>query len=174
MQPSTVGPGALPPVTELPEATRESQLRRWDIPHEYACDASEAGHPAYAEDWLASGGWSVFRVRDGVVATHRGVLHPDEYVDANVLTSLVEDAFGFSLDQVSAVYRQGRKSPEQLALRDRIDARILAVREAGGNMVELAKALGLGLRSHGESSRVVDGALARARAARGSRMGVAA
>lgn len=90
------------------------------------------------------------------MTAHRGVLHPDEYVDVPRLRALVEERLGFGIDELRTVYRQGRKSRRQLELRQRIDARLLELREAGGNMELLARVTGV-------DRKVVGRAIARAR-----------
>lgn len=110
---------------------------------------------------FAAGGWHTVEPgnpeRSGGLVAHRGVLHPDEYVDVNVLRAAVEDALGYSYADVSAVYaRGGRLSPEQRQLRDRIDSRLLALSRSGGTMKVLADALDL-------NEKTIDRALARAR-----------
>ena len=126
---------------------------------------NDSTEPSIQEDFLARGGWLAVHVKKPEAAgmtTHEGVLHPDEYVDASKLQALVEPLLGFTYDEVRSVLVQGRKSAEQLALRDRIDARLLEVYEAGGNMVELGRALGLKIQTdmHCDS---IKGALRRAR-----------
>lgn len=113
-----------------------------------------------ARDFLSTGGWSVVSTRRGGsgLTAHRGVLHPDEYVDVPRLRALVEPRLGFTLDELGSVYRQGRKSAAQLELRGRIDARLLELREAGGNMELLARVMGV-------DRKVVGRAMARARLA---------
>lgn len=91
----------------------------------------------------------------GMVA-HRGVLHPDEYVDSDVLLDAACEAVGFTYAEITAVYRQGLKTPELRQLRERIDSRMLALRRSGGNMTQLADALGI-------AQSAVDRALKRAR-----------
>lgn len=79
---------------------------------------------------------------DAGMTSHRGVLHSDEYVDADALRSAVEDALGFTYDDVRAVYRRGRLTPAQAELRARIDARLLELARGGANMDLLARLLG--------------------------------
>jgi hypothetical protein len=97
------------------------------------------------------------------------VLHPDEYVDRDALLGLVESELGFSLDDVRAVYRQGRLSDDQRELRGRIDARLLALSRSGANMLELARIFGFSVNAGngagGDSCRTLERAIARARAA---------
>lgn len=93
---------------------------------------------------------------DAGMVAHRGVLHPDEYVDSDVLLDAACEAVGFTHTEITTVYRQGLKSPEQRQLRERIDSRMLALRRAGGNMQQLADALGL-------NEKTLDRALKRAR-----------
>lgn len=88
-------------------------------------------------EWLAGGGWHVVRG-----TAHRGVLHPDEYVDTARLLASVERELGFTRAELREVYVQGRKSAAQLELRARIDARLLNVARAGGNVSALARATG--------------------------------
>jgi len=126
---------------------------------------NDSTEPSIQEDFLAQGGWLAIHVKKpeaGGMTTHEGVLHPDEYVDLARLQALVEPLLGFTYDEVHSVFKQGPKSAEQRVLRSRIDARILEVYEAGGNMVELGRALGLEVRTDAHC-RSIDNALARAR-----------
>ncbi len=114
-----------------------------------------------ARDYLAStNGWSVVSTGrgGGGMRAHRGVLHPDEYVDVPRLRALVEHHLGFTLDDLGTVYRQGPKSAAQLELRSRIDVRFLKLREAGGNLELLARVTTV-------DRKVIGRAMARARAA---------
>ncbi len=116
-------------------------------------------------EFLYDGGWSIAEGREsGGVVAHRGAVHPEEYVDTDALRAKVEHAFGFSYDQVHAVYRQGPKSAPTLELRARIDARVLELSRSGANIALLAKAFGLAIQANG-SSRAFDSALERAQAA---------
>jgi len=107
--------------------------------------------PSHGRDALESG-----------MTAHRGVLHPDEYVEEDTLRSLIERSLGFTYDQIRSVYRQGPLSPEQRQLRRRIDARMLAISRSGGNMAELARAIGFTVKPTGDVE-VFKAALARAR-----------
>jgi hypothetical protein len=97
--------------------------------------------------------------RCGLVA-HRGVLHPDEYLDKARLVPAVERRLGFTLDELRLVYRQGRKSAAQRALRARVDSRLLRLRDAGGNMELLAQVIGV-------ERKTIGRALTRARSGAG-------
>lgn len=90
------------------------------------------------------------------LTAHRGVLHGDEYVDFFALREQVEAEFGYTYAAIAATYKNGRPTAEQRQQREEIDARMLALSRAGGNMAEFAKAVGL-------SEKTVDRALARAR-----------
>jgi hypothetical protein len=134
-------------------------------------DDDEAAGAREEWDYLFSGGVHAARGNKGEagIRSHRGVLHPDEYVDTEELRSAVEAELGFSYDEARAVYRQGRMTEAQLELRARIDARLLELAEAGGNMLALARCLGWrinGGRSGegGASCRTMERALKRARA----------
>ncbi len=87
---------------------------------------------------------------------HRGVLQGDEYIDVDEIRAAVEESLGYTYDDVSSVYRQGRLSPEQRQLRERIDSRLLALSRSGGNMTILADTLKLG-------GSTLDRAIARAK-----------
>jgi hypothetical protein len=101
------------------------------------------------------GGWAD---RCGLVA-HRGVLHPDEYVDMAVLVPAVEQRLGFTMAEVRSVYRgRGRRTAAQIDLRACVDARLLDIRRAGGNLELLARAVGV-------DRKVIGRALVRARPA---------
>lgn len=110
------------------------------------------------------GGWHVADIRSnkdeaGGLVSHRGVLAPAEYVDPDVLRPMVEEALGFTVDDVTSVYTsRGRFRNDLRQLRARIDARLLALSRSGGNMAALARSLGI-------NPRTMERALARARAA---------
>lgn len=93
---------------------------------------------------------------EGGLVAHRGVLAPGEYVDGFVLRDAVQAELGFTYGDVASAYALGRPTTEQRQLREKIDSRLLALSRAGGNMEQLAKALGL-------SEKTVDRALRRAR-----------
>jgi hypothetical protein len=99
---------------------------------------------------------ATYGAADMGMTAHRGVLHPDEYIDQAVLREAAEEALGFTHEEVSSAYRVGRSTTEQRQLRERIDARLLALSRSGGSMVTLSSALGL-------SEKTVDRALRRAR-----------
>jgi len=90
------------------------------------------------------------------MTAHRGVLQEGEYVDPALLREAAEEALGFTYDDVSSVYRQGRLGLEQRQLRERIDSRLLALSRSGGNMTLLATTLELG-------GSTIDRAIARAK-----------
>jgi hypothetical protein len=120
-----------------------------------------------ASEFLRSGGWTVARVKDPTaagMAGHGGILHPAEYVDPDALRVLVERELGFTYEQVRSVYRQGRLSADQRELRGSIDARLLALSRAGGNMTALGRALGFYIDDHGNCD-AIKAAVARAKEA---------
>jgi hypothetical protein len=83
-------------------------------------------------------------VTDGV--NQHTVLHPDEYVDAELLTALLEDELGCSTAEVHEVYGRpggGRCPARLLPLRDRLDAVLVGIAERGGNLALLARQLGV-------------------------------
>lgn len=165
-------------ITCLPPADRVSQLSRWGIGRDSVGSRFHGHGPEYdtradeddAEEagFLVEGGWSIATLVEGGgrghgLTTHRGVLHPDEYVDEDDLRALVSEHLGFTIDEVRSVYRQGRMSDEGRALRARIDARLLEIAESGGLMTELGRALGWTVKDDGHC-RTMENALARARA----------
>lgn len=118
-----------------------------------------------ATDFLRGDGWQTVSAEGGRqlehsgLTTHRGILHPDEYVDFFALREAVEADLGFTYADVSAAYSNGRPTAEKLQLRERIDARLLELSRAGGNMEQLAKALDLNektLRRALERAREID------------------
>jgi hypothetical protein len=176
-------------VTVLPPAGREAQMERWGIgpgrtgDHlnggdrrgQLADDALPIGDEhGETEDreleergFLLDGGWHAVTVtegggRSGGMTSHRGVLQGHEHVDSDALRALVENELGFTYDQVHAVYRQGPLSPERRWLRGRIDARLLELARAGGNVALLGSALGFPVKANG-NVRAMENALARAR-----------
>jgi hypothetical protein len=121
--------------------------------------------PEAREFMRSTDGWRVVSGKDGGwidrcgMVAHRGVLHRDEYVDEMRLLVAVERQLGFMLIDVWEAYCQGRKSAAQRAQRDRIDARLLEIADAGGNMELLARILEVDRKTIGR-------ALARARQVR--------
>jgi hypothetical protein len=99
----------------------------------------------------------------GGLTAHRGVLQAGEYVNAEELRLAVEDELGYTYEQIRSVYRQGPLSPEKRKLRGVIDARMLALRRSGANLVELGRAIGLTISPDGHC-RALDNAVSRARA----------
>lgn len=99
------------------------------------------------------------------LVTHRGILHPEEYVDLGKVGADVEDRMGYTLLEIHEVYGAGRPTPERMKRRSEIDYELLGIQEKGGNMSLLAMVLGWPVRPHGECRKMAK-ALARARAAR--------
>jgi hypothetical protein len=92
-------------------------------------------------------GWRVVGPRHGSygdrcgLTAHRGVLHPDEYVDELRLLIECERLLGFTLADLWEVYSQGPKSKALRELRDRIDQRLLEVADVGGNLSLLGQVM---------------------------------
>jgi hypothetical protein len=79
---------------------------------------------------------------------------------------MVEAELGFTFEQVHEVYRQGAgrwMTEEQRHLRARLDARLLQLAKAGGNMVALGRILGFRVDESKRSCAAITNALARAR-----------
>lgn len=115
--------------------------------------APSAEDPALLDGFTIVGGnaWG-----DAGIVSHRTVLHEDEYVDAETLADQIEQEFGYTTEEVAAVYRQGPKTATQREFRTHIDARLLALSLSGASMVAVGKALGL-------TEKTIERALARAR-----------
>lgn len=130
-----------------------------------------------SEEGVEARGWRVVRASDnkddnGGLTVHRGILYPDEYVDEPLLRQMVEEELGYTYEEIASVYPDTPGSiPKPLReLRDKIDARLLALSRSDGNMTALARALGWPLtpnRETGDSanSRKMTRALARAKRA---------
>jgi hypothetical protein len=116
-----------------------------------------AGVGIVAVDRGTGAGFLYGAAEAGMVA-HRGVLHSDEHVDPDALRAEMEEALGFTYADVSAAYKNGRPTAEQRQLRDKIDARLLALSRAGGNMALFARVFGV-------SEKTLDRALVRAKLA---------
>ena len=120
-----------------------------------------------AAEFLGGGGWSVVHTAQSTEETgmtaHRGVVHPDEHIDMERVRALVEDNLGCPLAEIDEVYRAGKPTAIRARTRAVIDARLLALSRAGGNMTALARVLGWDVDADG--SRKMKRALARARAA---------
>lgn len=133
--------------------------------HNHGRQTREEGKPPSAavstEDMVASEflsddntvAWSLVNTRRGTgpggtqdagMTSHRGVLHPDEHVNAEVLYRELERSLGISLQEFDAAYRsRGKPTTEIMATREKMDQVFLEVVEAGGNVEELAKILGV-------------------------------
>lgn len=116
---------------------------------------------AQTDDYLRGKGWSVvFPYKDGLKGNPGGgTLHPDEYVDTDLLRARALEEFGYTADQIAAVYsRPGGAIKHELSqLRAEMDARMLALRDSGANMFQFAEAIGLNQRT---MNRAVDRAVA--------------
>lgn len=179
-------------IIHLPDAGREEQLEHWDLNSSHRWDGVKRwGHgpendgplrggrhrsdysqgtteiSSVERDFLAQDCWGVAWVGsehfNGGLVAHRGVLQDGEYVDEKLLLRRTEVRFGYTADQVRSVFRQGPLSADQRELRNRIDARLLLLRNAGANMAMLGRVLGLEIKPNG-SCHAIDGALKRARA----------
>jgi len=126
--------------------------------HEHDLHELMQDETAFTAEELATGGFSVIDRTDGGMVAHRGVLHPDEYVDRAVLREAAEASLGFTYAEITAAYKMGRPTDEQRQQREKIDARLLALSRSGGAMSTLAVVLDLG-------PATIDRALARARRA---------
>jgi hypothetical protein len=98
------------------------------------------------------------------MTSSRSTENGSPYIDNERIKALVEEKLGFSLEQIETAYATGRPSAERLLIRDRVDARLLEIANAGGNMLALARVFGWGIVGDGEC-RAMAGALRRARAA---------
>lgn len=113
-------------------------------------------------------GWDLSSMEGGAqqsrggITSHRGVLHPDEFVHAEALEALLEENLGVSLDEFDEAYRsRGRPSPEALATRVKVDRVFLEVVEDGGNVEELARILGIArARIYDAAERAREGSVA--------------
>jgi hypothetical protein len=141
----------------------------------------EGSHvPLGADEWQAAefmrgGGWSIVTAQERGWAAgmhaHRGAVHPDEYVDDAAVLAGVESALGFTVEEVQSVYARNAKGgplPGHLReLRGRLDARLLALSRSGGNLLLLARLLGLHVKAGdaqgGASCDAIERALVRAR-----------
>lgn len=104
-------------------------------------------------------GWHVVECGKGGTRGHRGVVHPDEYVNAAALRAMVERELGYTLDDLRRAYQgRGRRTAAQRARRAEVDARLLTLADAGANMDLFGRVMGL-------NESTLDRALARARAA---------
>lgn len=155
-------------LTRLPAASREEQLERWGLDGSArwaGVERNDYGSPddAADADFLRGGGWHVVDPEhdglDSGMTAHRGVLQADEHVDTDVLLLAVEQELGFTLNELCSVYSTGGRIPDHLReLRGRLDARLLALSLAGGNMDLFSRVTGL-------APATLDRALVRAKAA---------
>lgn len=99
------------------------------------------------------------------MTAHRGVLHPDEYVDHEALIFAVEMRLGVTLEEVAEAFRAGNPDAARLKVKNYIEDQLLELEEAGGNMSLLASILGWTVWPNGVS-RTMRKALKRARSRR--------
>lgn len=104
----------------------------------------------------------------GMVA-HRGVLTEDEAanLDWQNVERRVEALLECTFEELATAYGAGRPDADRLARRGEIDAKLLEIQEAGGNMHQLAVVLGWPVRTTptGVECQKMAKALARARQA---------
>lgn len=100
------------------------------------------------------------------MTAHRGVLHPDEYVDLGSLTFALEMRLGFSVERVQFLYSKPNPSAKDIPDKMKLEDLFLELDEAGGNMKLLATLLGLPVRADGTCFPMSRG-IARARERRG-------
>lgn len=103
--------------------------------------------PAVEHDFLLRPGWSVADAAHegracGLVA-HRGVLHPDEYVNHELLIVMLEKRLGFTLEELQTVRAGGRPDAAAVALRRRVLGRLTELAAGGANQDLLARVLGI-------------------------------
>lgn len=167
-----------PRVTKIPALSREESLEYWGLStsHHWAeLDAKDdkdalASH-GFEDGWIvvdpASGGHANTESGRIGLNAHRGVIQREEYVDAELLLAYVEELLGFTAAQVHAAFATGRPTQERLALRAAVDQRVLEIAESGGNVLALARALGLAITNDGSAPncRSIERSLARAREA---------
>jgi len=139
-----------------PEA--EGRLQPLDVAGMKTLDLLEEGGFSVVDTMHGRGTGKTYGARDMGMTAHRGVLHPDEYVDTEALQAAVTDVLGYTYEQVAFAYKNGRPTAEQSQLRERIDSRLLALSRSGGNMAALARVLPI-------SEKAIDRVLARARRA---------
>lgn len=127
---------------------------------------------AQAAEFLSAehgGGWTIVHIaqspEDTGMTAHRGVVHPDEHIDWERVRALVEDNLGCPLAEIEEVYCAGKPTAIRARARAVIDARLLALSRAGGNMLALARILGWAIDEERSDCRMMRRALERARAA---------
>lgn len=124
-----------------------------------------------AREFMGHGGWAFVDPRSRASAagmtTHRGVNAPSDHIDLEHVHEIVEQNFGLTLAEIDAAYTNGRPTHHRAGIRAAIDARLLALSRAGGNLTALARVLGWQIEANG-TCRKIDRALARARAAEGA------
>lgn len=100
---------------------------------------------------------TAYGTSDAGMVAHRGVLHPDDYVDTLALREAVLAELGVTYADLAEAYKMGRPTAEQRESRESIDAQFLALSRAGTNIPALAEALEL-------SEKTIDRAIRRAEA----------
>lgn len=83
------------------------------------------------------------------MTAHRGVLHPDEYVDEFKLNTDIKEQLGFWPETIKWVFKAGRPGPGAAKVKAQIEDKFLQLSESGGNMTLLAAALEFPIREDG-------------------------
>lgn len=98
-------------------------------------------------DAIFTGGFSITVPGHGGTKGNPGgnTIHPDEYVDEDVLHDMAMKELGFSDEDLALCYVRGtgKKPPEVVALREAMDARFLQLYREGTHIGHLSEAIGL-------------------------------
>jgi hypothetical protein len=142
-------------------------------PHEWKSLSSDS---LEGRAFVRQGGAEVVHAQDLTYHgshAHRGTLSDDERLglDERQVRTQALALLEVTEDELAITYGPGRPSSEVVALRSEIDARLLAIQEDGGNMVQLAGILGWSVSTTqtGQLCRTMTKSLRRARQAREER-----
>lgn len=103
-----------------------------------------------AHQYAASDGASIDYRHSGSARSgksHRGVLHPSEYVDTEEMQRQLEAEFGYTLTEVREAFAPGPLPARLRERRDHLDQVMRQIKESGGNMTQLARYLGISPRT---------------------------
>ena len=102
---------------------------------------------------------------EGGTVAHRGVLDEEEWIDPEVMADEIELRLLHSVEDVQYLFSRPKLSAEDRKAKEYVEDCLLAVRDAGGTLTQLAVAFGWKIKAN-RTCKQMDQALARARSRR--------
>lgn len=98
-------------------------------------------------DLRFTGTFGIVGMNEGGTKGNRDILAPNEYVDWDELKSMAEKELGVEPGEIERLYSAKKLKAHLLPRRAEVDAKILHVYTAGGNMYQFALAIGMNTRT---------------------------